>query len=57
MTHTELAARIEWLRANYPREYAQAVKRLRYMEIGDDSWMLAMDAIMEDLIAENGRNK
>ena len=54
MTKTELAARLEWLRANYPREYAQAVKRLRAEEIGDVSWMLAMESVIEDLIAENG---
>lgn len=55
MTEKELAARLEWLRANYPREYGQAVRRLRAMEIGDVSWMLAMESVIEDLIAENGR--
>lgn len=55
MTHNELAARLEWLRANYPHEYAQAVKRLGAEDIGDDSWMLAMESVMEDLIAENSR--
>lgn len=55
MTEKELAARLEWLRANYPREYGQAVRRLRAEEIGDVLWMLAMESVIEDLIAENGR--
>ena len=52
MTDKELGARLEWLRKNYPHEFSQAVKRLRYMEIGDVSWMLAMISVIEDLIAE-----
>ena len=50
MSHAELISRIKWLREMFPREYAEATYRIGEIDMNDDSWLLAMDTLIDDII-------
>ena len=53
MTHEEWVARIAWLRTEFPKVYAETVRRMgENPENMDDSGLLAFDTVAEEVYRE-----